>query len=87
MDYNLIATATFGLEAVVAKELKELGYEDLKTENGRVHFEGDEMDIAITNLWLRTADRVLIKVAEFKAESFEELFNKTVEIDWSKYIL
>ncbi len=41
MDYNLIATATFGLEAVVAKELKELGYEDLKTENGRVHFEGD----------------------------------------------
>ena len=45
MDYNLIATATFGLEAVVAKELKELGYEDLKTENGRVHFEGDEMDI------------------------------------------
>ena len=44
------------------------------------------MDIAITNLWLRTADRVLIKVAEFKAESFEELFNKTVEIDWSKYI-
>ena len=56
MDYNLIATATFGLEAVVAKELKELGYEDLKTENGRVHFEGDEMDIAITNLWLRTAD-------------------------------
>ena len=58
MDYNLIATATFGLEAVVAKELKELGYEDLKTENGRVHFEGDEMDIAITNLWLRTADRV-----------------------------
>jgi len=86
MDYNLIATATFGLEAVVAKELKELGYEDLKTENGRVHFEGDEMDIAITNLWLRTADRVLIKVAEFKAESFEELFNKTVEIDWSKYI-
>ena len=71
MDYNLIATATFGLEAVVAKELKELGYEDLKTENGRVHFEGDEMDIAITNLWLRTADRVLIKVSDFKAESFE----------------
>ena len=63
MDYNLIATATFGLEAVVAKELKELGYEDLKTENGRVHFEGDEMDIAITNLWLRNADIVLIKVA------------------------
>ena len=85
MDYNLVATTTFGLEGITAKELKALGYEDLTVENGKVHFEGDEMDIAITNLWLRTADRVLIKVAEFKAESFEELFNKTVEIDWSKY--
>ncbi|MGL4741941.1 MAG: THUMP domain-containing class I SAM-dependent RNA methyltransferase [Sarcina sp.] len=86
MDYKLIATTTFGLEAVAGKELKALGYEDLKIENGRVHFEGDEMDIAIANMWLRTADRVLINVAEFKAESFEELFNKTAEIDWSEYV-
>ncbi|MGL4451478.1 MAG: THUMP domain-containing class I SAM-dependent RNA methyltransferase [Sarcina sp.] len=86
MDYNLIATTTFGIEAIAAKELKALGYEDLKIENGRVHFEGDEMDIAIANMWLRTADRVLINVAEFKAESFEELFNKTTEIDWSQYV-
>lgn len=86
MDYNLIATTTFGIEAIAAKELKALGYEDLKIENGRVHFEGDEMDIAIANMWLRTADRVLINVAEFKAESFEELFNKTAEIDWSQYV-
>ena len=63
MDYQLIATTTFGIEAVTAKELRQLGYEDLKLENGKVHFEGDEMDIAITNTWLRTADRVLIKVA------------------------
>ncbi|MGL4991337.1 MAG: THUMP domain-containing class I SAM-dependent RNA methyltransferase [Sarcina sp.] len=86
MDYKLIATTTFGIEAIAAKELKALGYEDLKIENGRVHFEGDEMDIAIANMWLRTADRVLVNVAEFKAESFEELFNKTAEIDWSQYV-
>lgn len=86
MDYKLIATTTFGIEAITAKELKALGYEDLKVENGKVEFEGDEMDIAISNLWLRTAERVLIKVAEFKAESFEELFNGTANIDWSEYI-
>lgn len=86
MDYNLIATTTFGIEAITAKELKALGYEDLKVENGKVEFEGDEMDIAIANTWLRTAERVLIKVAEFKAESFEELFNGTVEVDWGSII-
>ena len=86
MDYQLIATTTFGIEAVTAKELRQLGYEDLKLENGKVHFEGDEMDIAITNTWLRTADRVLIKVAEFEATTFEDLFNQTEAIDWSQYI-
>lgn len=86
MEYNLIATTTFGIEAITAKELKNLGYEDLKLENGKVEFQGDEMDIAISNIWLRTADRVLIKVAEFKATSFEELFNGTEAVDWGKYI-
>ena len=86
MDYQLIATTTFGIEAVTAKELRRLGYEDLKLENGKVHFEGDEMDIAITNTWLRTADRVLIKVGEFEATTFEDLFNQTEAIDWSQYI-
>ena len=86
MDYQLIATTTFGIEAVTARELKKLGYEDLKLENGKVHFEGDEMDIAITNTWLRTAERVLIKVAEFEATTFEDLFNQTEAIDWSEYI-
>lgn len=50
MEYNLVATTTFGLEGITAKELKALGYEDLKVENGKVHFEGDEMDIAIANV-------------------------------------
>ena len=86
MDYKLIATTTFGIEAVTAKELKNLGYEDLTLENGKVHFEGDEMDIAIANTWLRTADRVLINMAEFEARSFEELFQGTLSVDWGKLI-
>ncbi|MDO5039016.1 class I SAM-dependent RNA methyltransferase [Clostridium sp.] len=86
MEYNLIATTTFGIEGVTAKELKALGYEGLKTENGKVHFQGDEMDIAIANIHLRTADRVLIKMAEFEARSFEELFQGTKKVNWSKII-
>lgn len=86
MNYTLIATSTFGLEKVVANELKELGYEDLTIENGKVTFEGDEMDIVTCNMWLRTADRVLIKMAEFKAESFEELFQGTLAVNWGDII-
>ena len=86
MMYDLIATSTFGIESITAKELRALGYEDLKIENGKVTFEGDEMDIAIANVHLRTADRVLIKMAEFEARSFEELFQGTQKVDWSKII-
>ncbi|WP_139904254.1 THUMP domain-containing class I SAM-dependent RNA methyltransferase [Clostridium thermarum] len=86
MQYDLIATSTFGIEAITASELKALGYKDINTENGRVTFKGDERDIARTNIWLRTSDRVLIKMAEFKAESFEELFQGTKAIDWWKII-
>ncbi len=86
MDFTIIATATFGLEKVVAQELKELGYEDLTIENGRVTFEGDEMDIVTCNIWLRTADRILIKMAEFKAETFEELYQGTLAVDWGDII-
>lgn len=86
MEFKIIATSTFGLESIVAKELKELGYDDLKIENGRVSFEGDERDIVTCNLWLRTADRVLIDMGEFKAESFEELFQGTSKINWGELI-
>lgn len=82
MNYTLIATSTFGLESVVASELKELGYDDLKVENGKVTFEGDERDIVTCNMWLRTSDRILIKMAEFKAETFEDLFQGTLAVDW-----
>ncbi|AKL97113.1 RNA methyltransferase YpsC [Clostridium aceticum] len=83
---ELIATAAFGLEAVVAREVKDLGYEEVKVENGRVSFVADEMAIARCNLWLRTADRVLLKVGEFKATSFEELFEGTKALDWEEWI-
>lgn len=86
MQYDLIATSTFGIEAITAGELKGLGYGNVTVENGRVTFKGEEKDIAITNMWLRTADRVLIKMAEFKAESFEELFQGTIAVDWWKFV-
>lgn len=86
MEFDLIATSTFGLESVVAKELKQLGYEDLVVENGKVTFKGDEYDIAICNTWLRTAERILIKMAEFKAESFEDLFQGTLAVSWGELI-
>lgn len=86
MEYNLIATTTFGLEGITAKELRVLGYEDVKTETSKVFFKGDEMDIAIANIHLRTADRILIKMAEFEAKTFEELFQGTKNINWSKII-
>ena len=83
---ELIATSTFGLEAVIKRELMNLGYEDLMVENGRVTFKGTEKDIPRTNLWLRTADRVLLKLGEFKALTFEELFEKTKELPWEEWI-
>lgn len=85
-NIELIATATFGLEAVVKRELTNLGYSDLKVENGKVIFTGTEKDIPRANYWLRTADRVLLKIGEFKALSFEELFEKTKELPWDEWI-
>jgi len=86
MKFNLIATATFGLEAVVGNELKALGFENVVVENGRALFTGNEKDICKANMWLRSADRVFIKVAEFKATSFESLFNSVNEIPWELYL-
>lgn len=84
--YNLIVTTTFGLEAVVKRELLDLGYENLKVQDGKVELQGDARDIAILNMKLRCAERVLIKVGEFKALTFEELFQKTYDLPWEKFI-
>lgn len=86
MRYELIATATFGLEAVVRREIESLDYKVLKTEDGKVTFEGDERAIVRSNLWLRTADRVLLKMAEFEARTFEELFQQTKALMWEALI-
>lgn len=86
MKYELIATATFGLEAVVKREIQDLGYKILKTEDAKITYLGDERAIVRSNLWLRSADRVLVKMGEFKAETFEELFQQTKAIDWASLI-
>lgn len=86
MKLELIATATFGLEAVVKREVQDLGYKILKTEDGKVTYLGDERAIAKSNLWLRSADRVLLKMAEFKAKEFEELFQQTKAVEWEQLI-
>jgi len=79
---EIIATATFGLEAIVAREVKDLGYEQVIVENGKVTFTADESAVCRTNLWLRTADRVRLKIGEFKAVTFDELFEKTKALPW-----
>ncbi|WP_068773670.1 class I SAM-dependent RNA methyltransferase [Paenibacillus sp. FJAT-26967] len=83
---DLIATCPMGLEAIVAREIRELGYEDVTVENGRVTFTGDELAVCRANLWLRTADRILIKMGQFEARTFDELFEGTKALDWPDWI-
>jgi len=86
MAVELIATAPMGLEALVAKEIKDLGYTDVTVDNGAVTFRADEAAICRANLWLRTADRVLVKLGEFPATTFEELFQGTKALPWDEWI-
>ena len=83
---ELIATAAFGLEAVVARELAALGYSDQIVEDGRIRFRGDESAIARCNLWLRSADRLLLQVGEFEARDFGELFDRTKQLPWDRWL-
>lgn len=84
--FELIATAAFGVESIVAHELRQLGYDRLTTENGKVTFVSDELGICRANLWLRSAERVLVKVGEFSAETFEELFQQTKGLPWEAWL-
>ncbi len=83
---HMIATSAFGIEAIVGRELSRLGYSDQAIENGRVTFSGEIDAVCKTNLWLRSADRVLIKVGEFTALTFDELFEKTKALPWCDWI-
>lgn len=84
-EFSLVATAASGLEALVGKELRDLGIE-CAVENGRARFKGTMATIATTNLWLRTADRIKIVVGEFDAYSFDELFEKVKALPWEDFL-
>ena len=82
----MIAPCHFGLEAVLKKEIIDLGYDVTLVEDGRITFAGDEEAICRTNIFLRTAERILIKIGSFHAETFEELFVGTKSLDWASFI-
>ncbi len=83
---ELIAPCHFGLEAVLKREIQDLGYEIAEVEDGRVTFYGDAEAVCYANIFLRTAERILWKAGSFKAETFEELFEKTRSLPWEDYI-
>jgi len=83
---KLIAVCIFGIESVLAREIRDLGLEVDSIDNGRVYFNGDIEAIAKCNLWLRTAERVYIRVANFPAYTFDELFDGTKQINWQEFL-
>ena len=85
-QFELIAPCHFGLEAVLKREILDLGYEISRVEDGKVSFWGDEQAVAYANMFLRTAERVLLKVGEFKATTYDELFEATKDLAWEEYI-
>ena len=84
--YELFAPCHFGLEAVLKREIIDLGYEVTEVVDGRVSFEGDEEAIARCNVFLRTTERLMLKVGSFKAVTFDELFEKTKALPWENFI-
>lgn len=86
MIYELIAPCHFGLESVLKNEIYDLGYDISKVEDGRVIFECDEEGIARSNVFLRTCERVMIKAGNFRAETFDELFEGIKTIEWERFI-
>lgn len=84
--FDLIATSTFGIEAIVRREVEDLGYEIKQVADGKVTYTTDVEGIALSNLWLRSADRVRLKMGEFKATTFEQLFDLTNALPWESWI-
>ncbi|MGL4522923.1 MAG: THUMP domain-containing class I SAM-dependent RNA methyltransferase [Bacilli bacterium] len=84
-QHTIIATTAMGIESVVKNEVKKLGYEPT-TENGKIIFKGDDTAIARANLWLRSADRIRIQIGQFRATTFDQLFESTKALDWARYI-
>ena len=86
MKLTLVATCLFGLERLLGEEIDALGYKRIQTIDGRVTFEGDETAIARCNLWLRTAEHVFVLLGQFRATSFEDLFEGTKALPWQDFI-
>ena len=86
MDYEFIAPCHFGMEAVLKREILNLGLEIIKVEDGKVTFKGDESTFARANIFLRTTERILLKVGSFKATTFDELFEGTKALPWENFI-
>ena len=86
MDFNLAATCHFGTEAVLKKEIKDLGYEITEVTDGRVVYKGNEEAVARSNVFIRTAERIMILMGQFKAETFEELFEGTKKCPWESIL-
>ncbi|RAP32117.1 RNA methyltransferase [Candidatus Marinamargulisbacteria bacterium SCGC AG-414-C22] len=86
MKLRLIASTTMGFEALLKQELIKLNMENVQAFNGKVEFDGDLTDVTRANLWLRTAGRVYIKIAEFKATTFDELYEQTTQLNWKRWI-
>ena len=85
-SFELIAPCHFGLESVLKKEILDLGYEIVDVEDGRVTFKGDESVIPRANIFIRTAERILLKMGSFKATTFDELFEGTKALPWEEYL-
>lgn len=85
-QWELIAPCHFGLEAVLKREITDLGYEVTRVEDGKVTFIGDQEAVAYANIFLRTAERILLKIGEFTAVTYDELFEKTKALPWEEYI-
>ncbi|MCT1796310.1 THUMP domain-containing class I SAM-dependent RNA methyltransferase [Helcococcus kunzii] len=84
--YNIYISTAFGLESVVRKECEDLGFKDLVVSNGKVEFIGTQRDIVKANLWLRSAERVYIKLMEFEALTFDDIYDNINNFDWENYL-
>ena len=85
-EYRLVIPCLMGVEGLVGNELRDMGAQNVEPQNGRVFFDGSEEMIARANLWSRYGERVLIQLAEFRAVSFEELFQGVKAIPWERWI-
>ena len=83
---TLVAPCHFGVESVLKREILDLGYEIIKVEDGRVTFEGDSLAICRANVFLRTAERILVQVGRIQATTFDQLFEAVKALEWERFI-